>query len=197
MQWCIATAKETGCAAATTRNHHHFGAAVQWSRLATNADCIAVTVSSHRYELAPETSITGVNATSPMSIAIPTGDEATLALDMGASLGLPDVNEHFEEMPQAYFKHIALGAVNRALGGVVAGIYRDEIVNSEWTASNQGSFFVVIDAARLQPLAELKAEMDRMGECSSRSRRRCSAHDQRTWLGSGRRREDDARARAR
>ena len=82
-------------------------------------------------------------------------------------------------------------------GGVVAGIYRDEVVNSEWTASNQGSFFVVIDAARLQPLAELKAEMDRMGECSSRSRRRCSAHDQRTWLRSGRRREDDARARAR
>ena len=69
--------------------HHHFGAAVQWSRLATNADCIAVTVSSHRYELAPETSITGVNATSPMSIAIPTGDEATLALDIYTVVACP------------------------------------------------------------------------------------------------------------
>ena len=30
MTWAISKAKETGCAVATTRNHHHFGAAVQW-----------------------------------------------------------------------------------------------------------------------------------------------------------------------
>ena len=48
MQWCIKTAKENGCAVATTRNHHHFGAAVQWSRMAQKEDCIAIAVSSHR-----------------------------------------------------------------------------------------------------------------------------------------------------
>ena len=71
VQWCIKTAKERGCAVATTRNHHHFGAAVQWSRMAMKEDCIAIAVSSHRYELPPESSVTRVNGTSPISIAIP------------------------------------------------------------------------------------------------------------------------------
>ena len=93
---------------------------------------------------------------------MPGGEEAPLILDMGASFGLPNEEEYFDLMPSAYFKNIAMGAINYALGGVVAGIYRPEIVNSKWTGSNQGSFMVVIDAGRLQPLADLKAEMDRM-----------------------------------
>ena len=40
-------------------------------------------------------------------------------------------------MPSAYFKNIAMGAINYALGGVVAGIYRPEIINSKWSGSNQ------------------------------------------------------------
>jgi L-2-hydroxycarboxylate dehydrogenase (NAD+) len=61
MQWCIKTAKAEGCAVATTRNHHHFGAAVQWGRMASEADCIAIAVSSHRYELGSESSVSAVN----------------------------------------------------------------------------------------------------------------------------------------
>lgn len=45
---------------------------------------------------------------------------------------------------------------------MVPGIYRPEVVGSKWAASNQGSMMVVIDASTLQPLADLKAEMDRM-----------------------------------
>ena len=78
-----------------------------------------------------------------------------MILDMGASFGLPNEEEYFDLMPSAYFKNIAMGAINYALGGVVAGIYRPEIVNSKWTGSNQGSFMVVIDAGRLQPLAAI------------------------------------------
>ena len=56
---------------------------------------------------------------------------------MGASFGLPNEEEYFDLMPSAYFKNIARGAINYALGGVVAGIYRPEIVNSKWAGSNQ------------------------------------------------------------
>ena len=92
MTWCIQKAKEVraphfplshsclhtkvirsrgeqvGVAVATTRNHHHFGAAVQWGRMALEADCIGIAVSSHRYELNPNSSVSGVNGTSPISI---------------------------------------------------------------------------------------------------------------------------------
>lgn len=68
MTWCIQRAKEVGVAVATTRNHHHFGAAVQWGRMALQADCIGIAVSSHRYELDQNRSVSAVNGTSPISI---------------------------------------------------------------------------------------------------------------------------------
>jgi LDH2 family malate/lactate/ureidoglycolate dehydrogenase len=170
MQWAIAKAKETGCAVATTRNHHHFGAAVQWSRMAMKEGCIAIACSSHRYQMDPNSSIRKVNGTSPISIAIPGAEQAPVALDMGASFGLPNHDEFFDMMPGAYFKEVALGAITYALGGVVSGIYRDEVVHSRWSGSNQGSFLVVIDAGRLQPLAELKAQMDRFVRDAERMR---------------------------
>eukprot|EP01043_Picozoa_sp_COSAG02_P016986 COSAG02_NODE_760_length_17479_cov_23.555178_8_plen_90_part_00 len=68
--------------------------------------------------------------------AVPGGEEAPLALDMGASFGLPNEEDYFDLMPSAYFKNIAMGAINYALGGVVSGIYRPEVVNSKWE-SNQ------------------------------------------------------------
>ena len=80
MQWAIKKAKETGCAVATTRHHMHFGAAVQWSRMAMKEGCIAIACSSHRYQMDPESSIRSVNGTSPISIAIPGGEEAVSAL---------------------------------------------------------------------------------------------------------------------
>ena len=58
---------------------------------------------------------------------------------MGASFGLPNEKEYFDLMPSAYFKNIAMGAINYALGGVVSGIYRPEIVDSKWKGSNQVS----------------------------------------------------------
>ena len=59
-------------------------------------------------------------------------------------------------------KELAIGAINRALGGVVAGVYRPELSSSKWSHLQQGSFMVVIDAERLQPLQELKQAMDKM-----------------------------------
>ena len=70
---------------------------------------------------------------------------------MGASFGLPNEKEYFNLMPSAYFKNIAMGAINYALGGVVSGIYRPEIVNSKWTGSNQVTYFTSLEEPGCPP----------------------------------------------
>ena len=56
-QKIIAKAKEGGVAALTTRNHQHFGAASNYTRLALNHACIALSTSAHGPLLKPEDSI--------------------------------------------------------------------------------------------------------------------------------------------
>jgi LDH2 family malate/lactate/ureidoglycolate dehydrogenase len=54
---------------------------------------------------------------------------------------------------------MALTSAIRALGGVFAGIYKDEYRDSIWQ-SNQGSFIAVVNVAHFMPVDELKQEMD-------------------------------------
>ena len=120
MTWVAETAAEYGTAAATTRNHFHFGSAGKYSRIAAAAGCVGIAISSHRYDLPSESIVKGVNATSPISIAFPNGEQPPLVLDMGAHM-LPWGEELFAQIPFAFFKELGIGAVNRALGGVLAG----------------------------------------------------------------------------
>ena len=86
MTWVAETAAEYGTAAATTRNHFHFGSAGKYSRIAAAAGCVGIAISSHRYDLPSESIVKGVNATSPISIAFPNGEQPPLVLDMGAHM---------------------------------------------------------------------------------------------------------------
>ena len=168
IEWAIATAKQHGSAVATTRNHYHFGAAGTWTRQAVAADCVAIAVSSHRYEaFNPADSIQKVNQTSPISMGVPAGEQPPLVLDMGASMGLN--LGHFETIgARPLVKELAMGAINAALGGILPGVYRAEEREDQWQPeplepqwiANQGSFLVVIDAIRLLPVAALKEQMD-------------------------------------
>ena len=131
MTWVAETAAEYGTAAATTRNHFHFGSAGKYSRIAAAAGCVGIAISSHRYDLPSESIIKGVNATSPISIAFPNGEQPPLVLDMGAHM-LPWGEELFAQIPFAFFKELGIGAVNRALGrrasrDLLAGIYPADI----------------------------------------------------------------------
>ncbi len=161
MQWVVETANEYGTAAATTRNHFHFGGAGKYSRMAAEAGCIGIAVSSHRYGLPPEALIKSVNATSPISVAFPHGSEAPLVLDMGASM-LPWDEDLYNQIPFAFFKELGIGAINRTLGGVLAGIYLPQFVppESPWE-SNQGSFLTAFDVRCFMPLDEFREQMDR------------------------------------
>ena len=97
---------------------------------------------------------------SPISIALPAGQEPPMVLDMGG--GIMGFNqEHFAGNPAPFFKALGLSTIIQVLGGVFAGIYRDEFCppNSKWE-SNQGSFIVAVDPAHFWPLDEFKREMD-------------------------------------
>ena len=160
MAWAAKTAAEYGTAAATTRNHFHFGSAGKYSRIAAAAGCIGVAISSHRYELPPDSLVKGVNATSPISIAFPNREQPPLVLDMGASM-LPWDENLFAQIPFAFFKELGIGAVNRALGGILAGIYLPQFIppTSPWE-SNQGTFLAAFDVRAFMPLEEFHAQMD-------------------------------------
>jgi LDH2 family malate/lactate/ureidoglycolate dehydrogenase len=159
--WAIEAAKRYGTAAVTTRNHFHFGAASKYTLLALDRDCIGIAISSHRYPLRPDAPIGRVNGGSPISIAVPAGDQPPLVLDMGAGL-LPWSEELFKQSPFSYFKELGIAAVNRTLGGVLAGIFLPQFQppESPWE-SNQGAFIAVYDLACFMPLDQAKAQMDR------------------------------------
>jgi LDH2 family malate/lactate/ureidoglycolate dehydrogenase len=125
-------------------------------------------MSSHRARHGPEEMVYRATGGSPISVAIPTGEQPPLVLDMGGHI-VPYSDEFFARFPSAVFKGMGLGVVIRALGGVFAGIYDPEFVppRSRWEA-NQGAFIVVVDVDHFMPLEELKREMDRfVGEARS------------------------------
>ena len=155
----IEKARQGGVAVLTTRNHQHVGSAGNYTRMAVAEDCIGISASSYRSFFSPNSSVYDVVDASPMSIGIPAGDQPPLVMDMGGAI-IPFEEELFERLPATYFKAMALTSAVRGLGGVFAGIYKEEYWDSAWE-SNQGSFIAVVNAAHFMPLDDLKQEMDR------------------------------------
>ena len=159
MQITIRKALTTGTAAATTMNHHHFGAAGTWSRLALEHDCIGLAVSSHRFFPNPESTVAGAVSGGPLSIAIPAGEQPPFVFDAGHFEQLY-TEEIYLESPQRFFKALGINAAVTILGGLLAGIYRPEVQSTRWEP-NQGSFIAVFDISRFMPVDQFRAEMDR------------------------------------
>ena len=160
-QKVIEKAKAGGVAALTTRNHQHFGAAGNYTRLAVAHDCIGLSTSSYGDFLKSDKMIFDIINTSPISIAVPTGEQPPLVMDMGGRL-MNFREELFERMPTPFLKAMALTSAVRALGGVFAGAYKPEFhpPKSPWE-SFQGAFIAIVDVAHFMPVDELKQEMDR------------------------------------
>jgi len=156
--WAIEKAKECGTAAATTRNHFHFGAAGKYSRLALEHDCIAFVTSSNLYTPQPDRMILSAGVVSPFSFAVPAGQQPPMVPDMASSFVGWD-EEVFAHSPGVYFKEVGLATTMSAIGGIMAGVGNSECVESQFI-SNQGSFVAVFDVARFMPLDKFKAEMD-------------------------------------
>ena len=153
-------------AGVVTRNHFHFGGAGKYSRMALAEDCIGFATSAHRFTPGAGQSILSASGGSPMSFAIPAGQEPPIVIDMGAYIGGSgelSQEQLFQNIPAAFFKFIGLGAVAHMLGGFMAGIWMfDSEVNSDtWEGANQGAFICAIDISRFRDPDSFKQEVDR------------------------------------
>jgi L-2-hydroxycarboxylate dehydrogenase (NAD+) len=154
----IAKAKECGSAVLTTRNHHHFGAAGNYTRRAIAHGCIGLAASSHRSTRDPDRPIYSTISSSPLSIGVPTRDQPPLVLDMGGGI-VGFSQHHFASNHASFFKSFGLSNLIQVLGSAVAGIYLEECVKGRWIA-NQGAFIAVFDTAHLMPEGQVQAQVD-------------------------------------
>ncbi len=161
MTQAITRAREVGVGAVTTYNHYHFGSAGTWSRMALEHDCVGLAISCHRFLPDTDNDILSSVGSSPISIAIPAGEQPDMVLDMGANL-MPRTRQLLEQHPLPFFKALGIGTVNVMLGGLLAGIWRPEVMppTSKWEA-NQGSFLTAWDIRRFMDVEQFHNEMDR------------------------------------
>ncbi|MBP1993569.1 Ldh family oxidoreductase [Paenibacillus eucommiae] len=153
-----------GIAAAVTRNHGHIGAAGIYSRLLAEHDLVGYVTSGHKLNLVPDYSIMAAAGGSPMSFAVPSGDEPPMVLDFGAMHDLyadsPHVAELFGLAPGLVFRSMGLGFMCQALGGFLAGVPLHGDGELQYKGASQGSLIIALDIKRFIPLEYFKGEMD-------------------------------------
>lgn len=162
-EMAIEKALDLGVAAVTTRNHFHFGAAGNYSRMAMAKDCVGIVTSSHRYRPKAGASVMTASGVSPLSIAVPTENEPPLVLDMASSF-MPNKEELMAQFPVTFFKSLGVAAMMHALGGMLTGIWEDGYAYSgegDGAAPHQGALIIVLDIKRFIGVDKFKKEMDR------------------------------------
>jgi LDH2 family malate/lactate/ureidoglycolate dehydrogenase len=101
----------------------------------------------------------------PISLAIPTGDQPPIVLDMGSyfsNLNSQNLPELFAQIPDAFFKFLGIAAFAQVLGAVLAGVYDyppQEL--RRYADASQGSFVLALDVTRFVPTEEFKRHVDR------------------------------------
>ena len=164
-QQAVKKAREQGVAVTLTRNHNHIGAAGIYSRIVAEHDLIGYVTSGHQLGLDPSQNHLYAAGGSPMSWAIPAGEEPNFALDFGAVHDMypssPHVMEIFRLAPGTVFRCIGMGEVCQSLGGFLAGVPIDPArAQRQWEAANQGALIIAFDVNRFMPLEQFKREMD-------------------------------------
>lgn len=160
METAIQKALAHGLGAAVTRNHYHFGAAGNYSRMALEHGCVGWALSTHRVALDPENVIMSASGGSPMSLAFPTRNQPPLVLDM-AAVFMRYKDELFQEHFALFAKSLGLAVALQALGGILAGIWRPEFQppRTKWE-SNQGAFMLAMKIDHFMDLDEFEQTLD-------------------------------------
>ena len=156
-------AKERGVAVAVTRNHGHIGAAGHYSRIVSAADCIGICTSAEWSGRVLGRSVRHAGGGSPISIAVPTGDEPPLVPDMGLDFYMPDDEfaDLFGRFPGAFIKFLGLSSGCHALAGVLTGVHAERpATTSRFAGATQGACLIAIDIERFLPIDEFKRQMD-------------------------------------
>ncbi len=160
MEIAIEKARGHGLGAVTTRNHYHFGAAGNYSRMAIEHGCAGWAVSTHRVAPDPNKVIMSASGGSPMSLAFPTRSQPPLVLDMAAVfMGYQDAL--FQEHYALFAKSLGLGVALQTLGGILAGIWKPELQPpaSKWD-SNQGAFLLAMRIDHFMDVEEFEQTLD-------------------------------------
>jgi L-2-hydroxycarboxylate dehydrogenase (NAD+) len=177
--------REHGIAAAITRNHGHIGAAGLYSRVPMSRNQIGYCTSGHQLDLDPEQSVLAAAGGSPMSFALPAGEEPPLVLDFGATQDLYPGSAHLQELirlaPGLVFRNVGLGSVCQAIGGFLAGVPLGgdaasgaRLASAEaspggtpspetarrWPGANQGAFLLAVEIGRFLPVETFTAQME-------------------------------------
>ena len=143
-QEAIRRAKAHGIAAVAVRDSNHFGTCMYWTRMAAEAGCVGMLYTNGGPAIAPWGGIRKIIGTNPWSVAAPAGKRPPLMVDM--------------------------------LAGVLSGSAFLSSVNGPYKAdlkSGAGHFFMAVDIAALQPLAEFNARMEEfIGEIKATPRAR-------------------------
>ncbi len=166
VQEAVSRCREQGIAAVVTRNHGHIGAAGIYSRMLAEHDLVGYVTSGHQLDLKSEDSIMIAAGGSPMSFAVPSGQEVPMVLDFGAMhdlyAGSPHVSELFKLAPGLVFRSMGLGFMCQALGGFLAGVplHEERAVGRRYEGAGQGSLIIALDINRFLPLDQFKSEMD-------------------------------------
>ena len=162
----VEKAREHGVAVGVTRHHGHFGAAGLYTRVAVAAGLIGYDTSGHQLSLKPDQPLLHAAGGSPMSFAVPAGDEPPVVLDFGAIHDLYSANDELlgmmmERLPSTLFRSLGLGAMCQMLGGFLGGVPLEESrAVKDYPGANQGSLMVFIDPARFIEPAALAREVD-------------------------------------
>jgi L-2-hydroxycarboxylate dehydrogenase (NAD+) len=165
-QRLVLKAREVGVGVGLTRNHGHFGGAGLYTRVAAAAGLIGYDTSGHQLLLEPGQGQIQAAGGSPMSFAIPAGEEPPLVLDFGAIHDLYNLTEERQRellahYPSTLYRSFGLGTVCQVLGGFLAGVPLDESrAVKAYPGANQGALFVFIDPARFIDPAILARELD-------------------------------------
>ncbi len=162
----VARAREHGIACAVTRHHGHFGAAGLYTRVAAAAGLIGYATSGHQLDLKPGGPLLSAAGGSPMSFAVPAGDEPPVVLDFGAIHDLYSASDELlqlmmERLPSTLFRSLGLGAMCQMLGGFLAGVPLEEArAVKDRPGANQGALFVFLNPAYFIDPAALAHEVD-------------------------------------
>jgi len=162
----IEKAQAQGVAAAITRYHGHIGAAGLYTRVPAERDLAAFCLSGYELHLTPDQDFLAAAGGSPMSFAIPAGEEPPLVVDMGTMhdlyRGSPYLDELIAKTPGIVFRSVGLGSVCQALGGLLCGasVNRNPAAR-EFPEADEGAMLWALDISRFMPVEDFKREMDR------------------------------------
>ncbi|MFB6219358.1 MAG: Ldh family oxidoreductase, partial [Halobacteriaceae archaeon] len=122
----VEKAEESGVAAMATRNHGHFGAAGIYAREAVEAGLLAFVTSGHQLDLLPGDELYAAAGGSPMAFCAPTAEEDPVVLDFGTMHDLypdsPYRDAIAELAPGLVLRHIGMGSICQAWGGLLTGL---------------------------------------------------------------------------